>query len=96
MNAIRTSEIRTYRDMQAQADLERMLKAHHERIARRAETARADATMARIREHDTSGCAECDDVPAEPFTWVDSAVFLAPMGIVTVLILLARWSGVMA
>jgi hypothetical protein len=35
-------------------------------------------------------------VPAEPFTWVDSAAFLAPMGIVAVLILLARWSGVMA
>jgi hypothetical protein len=95
MNAIRSSEIRTYHDIQAQADLERMLKARHERMEARAATARANATMERIRENDASGCAECDDVPdqREPFGWIDSAVFLAPMAIVTVLILIARWSG---
>jgi energy-coupling factor transporter transmembrane protein EcfT len=83
MNAIRQTEFRTLSDRQAQARLERMLA--NRRAAERAREARL------LRSPNKRNTAK-----PEPFTWIDSAVFLAPMGIVAVLILLARWSGVLS
>ena len=83
MNAVRQTEFRTAADRQAQARLERMLA--NRRAAERAREARL------LRSPSQRNAAK-----PRPFTWVDSAVFLAPMGIVAVLILLARWSGVLA
>ena len=83
MNAVRQTEFRTTADLQAQARLERMLA--NRRAAERASEARL------LRFPNQRNAAK-----PEPFTWVDSTVFLAPMGIVSVLILIARWSGVLA
>ena len=85
MNAVRQTEFRTAADRQAQARLERMLA--NRRAAERAREAR----LLRLSAPNQRNAAK-----PEPFTWVDSAVFLAPMGIVSVLILIARWSGVLA
>lgn len=33
----------------------------------------ADALLARVRQYDTSGCAECDDIPAAT-RWITAAL----------------------
>ena len=88
MNSLSRTEIRTYRDLQAQADLERMLKK------RRAAEAARKAKFRKVptQPEPVNFCAP-DDATPEPFGWVDSAVFLTPMFVVAVLILIARWSG---
>jgi hypothetical protein len=84
MNAIRQTEFRTTADRQAQARLERML-------ANRRASERAREAMFRKLPTPRTAAPK-----PEPFGWIDSAVFLAPMGIVAVLILIARWSGWLA
>lgn len=45
---------------------QRELDAERERFERTAAALQVDALMDRIREHDASGCAECDDVDPPP------------------------------
>lgn len=45
---------------------QRELEAERERLERTAAALQVDALLDRIRECDTSGCAECDDVPEMP------------------------------
>lgn len=91
MNALHRTEIRTYRDMQAQADLERMLANR-----RAAERARADKFRKPPTQPEPANFCAPDDATPEPFGWIDSAVFLTPMFVVAVLILIARLSGWLA
>lgn len=81
MNALHRTEIRTYRDMQAQADLERML------------TNRRAAERARETRFSKLRASRAVALKPESFGWVDSAVFLTPLAITAALILIARWSG---
>lgn len=81
MNSLSRTEFRTVTDRQAQARLERMLKN------RRAAEAAREAKFHKLRAPRTPA------PKPEPFGWIDSAVFLAPMASVAVLILIARWSG---
>ena len=91
MNALHSAEIRTYHDLQAQADLERMLKNR-----RAAEAARVAKFRKVPSQPEPANFCAPDDATPEPFGWVDSAVFLTPMFVVAVLILAARWMGWLA
>lgn len=82
----RGAEIRTLSDRQAQARLERML------AARRAADA---AREMRFRQLPAPGTQPRPIPPPENFTWVDSAVFLAPVVVVATLVLVAHWMGML-
>lgn len=84
MNALSRAELRPMSARQAQARLERML------ANRRAVVAAREAKFRKLRVSRTTA------PKPEPFTWIDSAVFLTPMFVVAVLILIARWSGWLA
>jgi len=49
---------------------QRELEAERERLERTTAALQVDALMDRIREHDASGCAECDDVPEPAPLWL--------------------------
>jgi len=73
---------------------QRELEAERERLERTTAALQVDALMDRIREHDASGCAECDDVP-EPAP-LDTTNGIMPATNATVVMRIGRSRSVLA
>lgn len=91
MNSLSRTE---FRNISQVRKLQTLLDAKHDKLAAAKKFGGRHLRSVPTQPEPANFCAP-DDATPEPFGWIDSTVFLTPMFVVAVLILIARWSGVM-